>query len=73
MTLPQITITDAITGETVIRDMNETELAQVETDIAQAKKEAAALAKSQKLAADKKQTILDRLGITNDELLTILS
>ena len=31
-----------------------------------------ALRKTQ-LAADKRQTILDRLGITNDELLAILS
>ena len=73
MTTPQINIYDAITGETIIRDMNETELAQHETDIAQAKKEAAAKAKADKIKADTRQTILDRLGITNEELLAILS
>jgi hypothetical protein len=73
MTTPQINIYDAITGETVTRDMNETELAQHEADIAQAKKDAAAQAKADQTKADKRQIILDRLGITNEELLTILS
>ena len=35
--------------------------------------EAKAKAKADKLKADTRQTILDRLGITNDELLAILS
>ena len=73
MTTPQITIHNALTGETVTRDFNETELAQLETDQAQAKKEATAKAKAEKAKADTRQTILDRLGITNDELLAILS
>ena len=73
MTTPQITIHDAITGETVARDMNETELAQLEADQAQAVKDAAAKTKADKAAADKKQQVLDRLGITNEELLAILS
>lgn len=73
MTTPQITIYDAITSETVTRDMNAGELAQYEKDQAQAKKEATAKAKADKLKADTRQTILDRLGITNDELLAILS
>lgn len=73
MTTPQITIHDAITGETITRDMNETELAQLEKDLAQAKKDAAAKTKADKAAADKKQQVLDRLGITNEELLAILS
>ena len=53
--------------------MNETELAQIETDQAQAKKEATAKAKAEKTKVDTRQTILDRLGITNEELLAILS
>jgi hypothetical protein len=73
MTTPQITIHDAFTGETVTRDYNETELAQLEADQAQAKKDAAAKTKADKAAADKKQQVLDRLGITNEELLAILS
>ena len=73
MTTPQITIFDALTGESVIRDMNSTELEQHEKDIAELKKEAAAQAKADQAKADKRQIILDRLGITNEELLTILS
>jgi len=73
MTTPQITIFDALTGKSVIRDMNKTELEQHEADIAESKKEAAAQAKADQAKADKRQIILDRLGITNDELLTILS
>jgi len=73
MTTPQITIHNAITGETITRDFTADELAQAEADQAQAKKEATAKAKADKAAADKRQIILDRLGITNDELLAILS
>jgi FMN-dependent NADH-azoreductase len=73
MTTPQITIHDAPTGETITRDMNAAELAQLETDLAQAKKDAAAKNYADKKAAQKKQQILDRLGITNEELLAILS
>jgi hypothetical protein len=73
MNISQIEIHNALTGETVRRDLNETELAQAEADQAQAKKEATAKAKVDKAAADKRQIILDRLGITNDELLAILS
>ena len=73
MTTPQTIIFDALTGETVTRDFNETELAQLETDQAQAKKDAAAKNYADKAAADKKQQVLDRLGITNEELLAILS
>ena len=73
MTAPQKTIIDCATGETFTRDYNETELAELEADQASAKKEATAKTKAEKTAADTRQTILDRLGITNDELLTILS
>ena len=73
MNTPQITIHDAITGETVTRDYNETELAQLEADLAAEKKAVAAKTKADKAAAEKKQQVLDRLGITNDELLAILS
>ena len=52
----------------VIRDMNETELAQFELDKAEAKAQA-------KIVADKakaKQAVLDRLGITADEAALLL-
>jgi len=73
MTTPQITIHDATTGETITRDFNETELAQLETDQAQAKKEATAKAKTEKAKADTRQTILDRLGITDNEFETLIN
>lgn len=73
MTTPQKTIFDCATGETITRDFDETELAQFEADIAQREKDAKAKAKTEKAKADARQTILDRLGITNDELLAILS
>ena len=72
MSTPQISIHDAITGETITRDYNETELAQLEADQAQAKKEATAKAKADKAAADKRQIILDRLGLTTDEFKTLI-
>tara|TARA_R110000868_G_scaffold347334_1_gene608385 strand:+ start:1290 stop:1511 length:222 start_codon:yes stop_codon:yes gene_type:complete len=73
MTTPQKTIIDCVTGKTITRDFNETELLEFEADQAQAKKEATAKTKAEKIKADTRQTILDRLGITNEELLAILS
>ena len=73
MTTPQITIHDAITGETVTRDYNEIELAELDANIAQAKKDAAAQAKADQALADKRQIILDRLGLTIDEFQTLIS
>jgi FMN-dependent NADH-azoreductase len=71
--MPQMIIFDAITGETITRDLNETELAQIDADIAQAKKDAAAQAKADQAVADKRQIILDRLGLTADEFKTLIS
>jgi hypothetical protein len=73
MTTPQIVIFDAITGKTITRDLNETELTQHEADIAEAKKIAAAQAKADQALADKRQIILDRLGLTADEFQTLIS
>jgi len=73
MTTPQKTIYDCVTGETITRDLTDDETAQLESEVAQNKKDAAAKVKADKALADKRQTILDRLGITNDELLAILS
>ena len=73
MTTPQITIHDVATGEMITRDMNETELAQLEADIAQAKKETAAQVKADQALADKRQIILDKLGLTTDEFKTLIS
>jgi len=72
MSTPQIVIHDAITGKTITRDFNVSELAQLEADLAQAEKDAKAKAKAEKALADKQQTILDRLGLTADEFKTLL-
>ena len=72
MTTPQITIHDATTGETITRDFNETELAKYEADKAQADKDAKAKAKAEQALADKRQIILDRLGLTADEFAALL-
>lgn len=64
----QVKIVNVETGEEVIRDMNEAELAQYETDKAVAVAAAEARLKAQ---ADK-AALLIRLGLTEDELKTIL-
>jgi len=73
MSNPQIKIIDALTGETITRDMTSSELAQLQADKLEADQEAEALAKDQ---ADKEATraaVLTRLGLTSDELLALLS
>jgi hypothetical protein len=72
MSTPQITIHDVLTGEVVIRDMNSSELAQLEANKVKAQKDVAALAKAEQVKADKRQIILDRLGITADEFNALL-
>jgi len=72
MTTPQITTYDVLTSETVTRDFNVTELAQLEKDILQADKDAQTKTKTDKELADKRQTILDRLGLTVDEFKTLI-
>ena len=72
MTTPQITIHDAPTGETITRDMNAAELAQHEIDKAQAAIDAAdkAAVIANKQAA--RQAVLDKLGLTADEITALL-
>jgi hypothetical protein len=67
-TKPSIRIFDAETGETIDREMNNAELAQWQAD--QAAQALAAEAKA-KAEADK-AALLVRLGLTEDELKTIL-
>lgn len=66
--IPQIKIVNAETGEEIIRDMNDAELAQFESDKAEALAFEIAKAKAE---ADK-AALLARLGLTEDELKTIL-
>ena len=69
----QKTIYDCITGETITRDYNLEELAQLAKDIADAKLQAEAKLKAKEARDRKRQEVLDRLGITAEELKTILS
>jgi hypothetical protein len=65
---PQVKIFNCETGEEIVRDANAEEIAQLEIDAAnnqaqKAEAEAKAIAKA---------AILDRIGLTADELKTIL-
>ena len=72
MTTPQKTIHNAITGEIIIRDYNANELAQYEADLAQDKKDRAAQAKADTAKAAARQAVLDKLGLTADEVTALL-
>jgi predicted flap endonuclease-1-like 5' DNA nuclease len=65
---PQVKIVNCETGEEIVRDANAEEIAQMELD--------AANAAATKAEADAKEAakaaILDRIGLTADELKTIL-
>ena len=65
---PQVKIVNCETGEEIVRDATAAEIAQMEIDKANAI--------SAKAEADAKETakaaILDRIGLTADELKTIL-
>jgi hypothetical protein len=65
---PQVKIVNVQTGEEVIRDADTEELAQIETD----KAIAAAAAEAKAKAEADKAALLARLGLTEDELKTIL-
>ena len=65
---PQIKIVNCETGEEIVRDATAEEIAQMELDATNATA-AKAEAEAKKAA---RQTILDRLGLTSDELKTIL-
>jgi len=68
LSTPQVKIVNVETGEEIIRDANAEELAQIEADKIIAAAAAAAKAKAE---ADK-AALLARLGLTEDELKTIL-
>jgi predicted flap endonuclease-1-like 5' DNA nuclease len=64
----QVKIVNVETGEEIVRDANAEEIAQMELDVANSQ--------AKKAEADAKETakaaILDRIGLTADELKTIL-
>ena len=67
-TKPQVKIVDATTGEEIVRDANAEEIVQMEIDAANA----AARKAEAEAKTTQRQAILDRLGLTADELKTIL-
>lgn len=67
MTL-QKAIYDVVTGETITRDYNETELADHETDKAKTEKDTKAKAKADTAKAALRQTAINKLGLTVDEI-----
>jgi hypothetical protein len=64
----QVKIVNVETGEEIVRDANAEEIAQMELDAANI---AARKAEAEEKAAQK-QAILDRIGLTADELKMIL-
>ena len=72
MTIPQITIHDCITGETITRDMTADELAQLKANDAQGVKNEADKAKADADKAAARQAVLDKLGLTADEVAALL-
>jgi hypothetical protein len=64
----QVKIVNVETGEEIVRDANAEEIAQMELDAANI---AARKAEAEAKAAEK-QAILDRIGLTADELKMIL-
>jgi hypothetical protein len=67
-TKPQVKIVDCETGEEIIRDANVDEIADIE-----ARQAAQAILKAEAEAKEiAKAAILDRIGLTADELKTIL-
>lgn len=69
MTKPQIKIVNAETGEEIIRDMNDAELAQLEIDRATDKAKADEAAAKAQAKAD----LLAKLGITAEEAALLLA
>jgi hypothetical protein len=68
MTKPQVKIVNVETGEEIIRDANAQEIAQMKID---AENRKARIAEAEAKETER-QAILDRIGLTADELQTIL-
>lgn len=69
MTKPTIKIHDCSTNEVIVREMNDEEYAQHQTDVATAEAKIAAKAE----AEAEKAALLAKLGITADEAKLLLS
>lgn len=58
---------------TEVREFTEAEYAQHELDMSAIKEAETAKAKADEIKAEKRQIILDRLGLTTDEFKTLIS
>jgi 4'-phosphopantetheinyl transferase EntD len=67
MTTPKIVIHNVLTGETITRDFNAAELAQLELDQVEAKAQAETQAEALTAKQAARQAVLDKLGLTADE------
>jgi hypothetical protein len=65
-------IHNAATGETITRDYNEAELAQHKIDKAKAAKDVADKTKADANKQAARQAVLDKLGLTADEIAALL-
>ena len=65
---PQVKVVDCTTGEEIVRDATDLEIAQLELDAAES------AARKSELAAKEtaRQALLDKLGITEDEARLLL-
>ena len=66
--IPQIKIVNCTTGDEIVRDATAEELAQMDIDAANAETQK----QTEAQAMAERQAILDRIGLTADELKTIL-
>jgi hypothetical protein len=73
MTNDKITITDALTGETIERQMTDEEQAVRSAFLVEVEAEANAQAEAEEKAAADKAVLLAKLGITADEAKLLLS
>jgi len=68
MSRPQVKIVDATSGQEIVRDATDSEIAQMELDAADAIKRKQAKAE----AEANRQALLDKLGITEEEAKILL-
>lgn len=67
------TILNVETGEEIIRELTDEELAQEKIDVAELEEKRQKKEAEKKLKTDKQNEIANRLGITPEELATLLS
>jgi hypothetical protein len=72
MTNDKVTITDALTGETIEREMTDAEQAERNAFLAKIKAEDLAKAKEEATKSAEKSALLEKLGITADEAALLL-